>query len=372
VLIAILLKSARLLPDIKKLAPRQKRRNQCVRLNFWWNNNLHLMNPLMRNESVVHPTVLTFLLIEEFSAMCVVSAVDTLRAANRILGFEGYHWQFISHDGKPVRSSAGLAMEVEGSINEDFRTDFLFVCASMVHDPPYRQRLHSRLKHFDRMGVKLGSVSIGAFILARAGLLDGYRCTVHWEYEPAFREEFPDLEYRPALFVIDRNRYTGSGGIASMELILHLIEEDYGEEICLEVANNFHLDRIRNENDIQRSGSIARINTMPASIQSAVRIMLENTEIPLSNVEIAARINTSVRNLERMFKRNLKSSPAKYYLSLRLEKARELLMHTNLSTLEVALQTGFSSSSYFARCFQHEFGKRPSDVRKKSRIERFS
>ena len=104
---------------------------------------------------------------------------------------------------------------------------------------------------------------------------------------------------------------------------------------------------------------------MPAAVQESVRLMLANIELPLSNVEIARAINTSVRNLERMFKRNLRVSPAKYYLSLRLEKARELLMHTNVSTLDVALQCGFSSSSYFARCFQREFSMRPSDVRKK-------
>lgn len=299
--------------------------------------------------------------------MCVVVAIDTLRAANRILGHKAYEWRFISHDGKPVLSSAGFAVEVDYDIGMDIKTDFLFVCASLIHDPPYRQRLHARLKHFDRRGVKLGSISIGGFILARAGLLEGRKCTVHWEYEPAFREEFPELDYRPALFVIDGNRYTGSGGIASMELILRIIEEEHGDDVCMEVANNFHLDRIRNEDDIQRSGSIARINTMPAAIQLAVRIMLENVETPLSNAKIAERIGTSVRNLERMFKRNLKSSPAKYYLSLRLEKARELLLHTNLSTLEIALQTGFSSSSYFARCFVREFGKRPSDIRKPTR-----
>lgn len=310
------------------------------------------------------PVVLTFLLIEEFSALCVVTAVDALRAANRVLGFEAYRWRFMSHDGNPVRSSAGLGVEVDADINREIETDYLFVCASLIHDPPYRQRLHARLKHFDRQGIKLGSISIGAFILARAGLLEGYKCTVHWEYEPAFREEFPDLDYRPALYVIDRNRYTGSGGIASMELILRIIERDYGEAVCTKVANNFHLDRIRNENDIQRSGSITRINTMPTQIQTSVRLMLENVEMPLSNTEIARRINTSVRNLERLFRRNLATSPSKFYLSLRLEKARELLLHTNLSTLEVALQTGFSSSSYFARCFYREFGSKPSQLRK--------
>lgn len=318
----------------------------------------------MDGQPAARPVDVTFLLVEQFSAMCVIVAIDTLRAANYFLGYEAYRWHMISHDGQSVRASSGMSVQVEGDLTQDIKTDFLFVCASLVHDPPYRQRLHARLKHFDRAGVTLGSFSTGAFILARAGLLDGRKCTVHWEYEPAFKEEFPDIEYRPEIFVIDGNRFTGSGGIASMELILRLIELDHGEKICLEVANNFHLDRIRNEEEAQRSGSIARINTLPASIQTAVRLMLENVEIPLSNVEIAARIGTSVRNLERMFKRNLQVSPARYYLSLRLEKARELLIHTNLSTLEIALQCGFSSSSYFARCFQREFGKRPSDVRK--------
>lgn len=310
------------------------------------------------------PTVdITFLLIERFSALSVTAAVEALRAANTILDQQAYRWHFVSHDGNSVPSSSGLRFEVEGNLTPELRTDYLFVCASQIHDPPYRQKLHANLRQLDRAGVNLGAISIGAFVLARAKLLEGYRCTVHWEFEAAFQEEFPDIDLVPALYVIDRNRFTGSGGIASMELMLRLIDDQYGEDLCLEVANNFHLDRIRNEGEWQRSGQIRRIKTMPASVQSAVRLMLENIEIPLSNVEIAARISTSVRNLERMFKRNLKASPAKYYLSLRLEKARELLMHTNLSTLEVALQCGFSSSSYFARCFQREFKARPSEVR---------
>ena len=309
------------------------------------------------------PVDITFLLIERFSALSVTAALEPLRAVNNILDQQAYRWHFVSHDGNSVPSSAGLRFEVEGALSPELRTDYLFVCASQIHDPPYRQKLHANLRQLDRAGINLGAISIGAFILARAKLLEGYRCTVHWEFEAAFQEEFPEIDLVPALYVIDGSRFTGSGGIASMELMLRLIWDQHGEDMCLEVANNFHLDRIRNEGEWQRSGQIRRIKTMPASVQSAVRLMLANIEIPLSNVEIAARISTSVRNLERMFKRNLKASPAKYYLSLRLEKARELLMHTNLSTLEVALQCGFSSSSYFARCFQREFSVRPSEVR---------
>ena len=149
-----------------------------------------------------------------------------------------------------------------------------------------------------------------------------------------------------------------------MEMMLDIIKGDCGEEIAIKIANNFQLDRIRNSTSHQRSGSVLRMDTMPQTLQMAVEIMLSNLETPYSNSEIAERLNTSVRNLERTFMRKLDVSPAKYYLSLRLEKARELLTHTNLSILEVAFQCGFSSSSYFARCFAKEFALRPSELRK--------
>jgi transcriptional regulator GlxA family with amidase domain len=310
---------------------------------------------------------MTFLLVEEFSAMCLMSAVEALRAANYVMGKEAYRWTLVSHDGKPVRASNTIAMQAESGIGEDLRTDYLFVVSSFVNDPPYRQRLHSRLRQFDRQGVKLGALSCGTFILARAGLLKDARCTVHWEYQPAFSEEFPDVKLVPDIYVIDRNRYTSSGGIAGMEMMLDIITRQHGEVAARKVANNFQLDRVRGPGVTQRGGASMRMDTMPPAVQQAVRIMLGNVETPLSNAEIAPMIGTSVRNLERIFKRNLKASPAKYYLSLRLEKAREFLMHTNMATLEVALQCGFSSSSYFARCFQREFSIRPSEVRRDRR-----
>ncbi|MEZ5800649.1 MAG: GlxA family transcriptional regulator [Nitratireductor sp.] len=309
-------------------------------------------------------THMSFLLIDDFSALCLMSAIEGLRAANYVLGRKTYDWHLLSHDGKPSRASNGIVMAVEGDIGQDIRSDYLFVVSSYDNNPPYRSRLHSRLKQFDRSGIKLGGISSGTFILARAGLMNKAKCTLHWEYQPAFQEEFPDIAMVSDLYVIDNNRYTSSGGISSLELVLQIIGEDHGEGAALKVANNFQLDRIRNAGVSQRSGSVARMETMPPAVQTAVRLMLANIEFPLSNVEIAEKINTSVRNLERMFKRNLKASPAKYYLALRLEKARELLMHTNISTMEVALQCGFSSSSYFARCFHRSFGKRPSDVRR--------
>lgn len=307
---------------------------------------------------------MTFLLVEEFSAMCLISAIEALRSANYILKKKAYSWHLVSHDGKPVKASNGIEMAVEGAIGDRLETDYLFVTASFVYDPPYRARIHSALRQLDRAGVRLGAVSVGTFILARAGLLNNARCTIHWEYLPAFQEQFPEIDVVNELYVIDRGRYTSSGGLSSMEMMLQLVAEEHGPDVAVKCANNFQLDRLRNSTSSQRSGAISRLDTMPPAVQSAVELMLKNVEVPLSNADIADRIQTSVRNLERVFKRNMKASPAKFYLSLRLEKARELLMHTNLSTLDVALQTGFSSSSYFARCFQREFHMRPSDIRR--------
>ena len=309
---------------------------------------------------------MTFLLIEQFSAMCLMAAVESLRSANYITGEKRFVWRMVSHDGESVKASNGMKMEVDGKLNADFPTDYFFVVASLELDPPYRSKMTPQMVKMARGGVKIGALSLGTWILAKAGLLNDARCTIHWEGLPAFRETFPDIDIVNDLYVIDQNRYTASGGLSSMELMLDIISHVYTPELALKIANNFQLDRIRNSTSHQRSGSISRMDTMPPGIQTAVELMLANLEVPLGNAQIAKQINTSVRNLERTFQRKLGVSPARYYLSRRLEKARELLLHTNMSTLDIALQCGFSSSSYFARCFLREFKIRPSDLRKQS------
>lgn len=321
--------------------------------------------PISENTPVGPPVTMTFLLIEQYSAMCLISAIEGLRAANHVSGSTLYTWKLISHDGNQVEASNGMNMAVEEALSPELSTDYLFIVASLNYSPAYLAKLNSHLRQLDRRGIKLGGISLGTWILARAGLLDKAKCTIHWEGIPAFQETFPDIDLVSDLFVIDNNRYTASGGVADLEMMLEIIRQDHGEEMALKIANNFQLDRVRTAGSVQRSGSIIRMDTMPSSIQQAVKLMMANLETPLTNSEIAKHINTSIRNLERTFMRKLNTSPAKYYLALRLEKARELLLHTNLSTLEIALQCGFSSSSYFARCFQREFLIKPSDIRKK-------
>lgn len=317
---------------------------------------------------IAKPTVVGFLLVREFSMMSVVSAVEPLRAANRLSGRQSYAWRFYSDDGAPIAASNGMIVNVSGGLAEIAESrdpvDILFVCAGLDADPPNRQRLHAALHKCARTRMVLGSLSSGAFILARAGLLDGYRCTVHWEFRPAFEEEFPELECSPGLYVIDRDRWTGSGGIAGMDMMLHLIERDHGPTMSRSVANWFQIDRIRNAAIHQRAGQMDRTDTLPGALQKAIELMMANVETPLKMDEIAAMSGLRLRRMERMFKSKLERSPASFYRGIRLEKARELLLHTNLSTLEIGVLTGFSSSSHFAMAYQRHYGMRPTDARR--------
>ncbi len=316
-----------------------------------------------------NPTVITFLLIEQFSMLSVASAIEPLRQANRLLNREAYRWRLISHDGEAVPASNHMTVTVTGSLTEDTPTDFLFVCAGLQADPPYRARLNAGLRRIARGEVVLGSLSAGTFILARAGLLEGYRSTVHWEFQPAFQEAFPELESSPGLYVIDRDRWTGSGGITGMDMMLGLIERDFGPGLSRSVGNQFQIDQIRNAAMHQRPGHLARMDTLPGPLQQAVNLMLANIEEPLRMDELATQLGLNLRRMERMFNTHLEAAPAQFYRRLRLEKARDLLLHTNLPTLEVACLTGFASSSHFAMAYQRQFGQRPSEARRESRAE---
>ncbi|MEL6479522.1 MAG: GlxA family transcriptional regulator [Pseudomonadota bacterium] len=313
-------------------------------------------------------TRLAFLLVPQFSMISVVSALEPLRAANRLSGQECYAWMLYSDHGGPALASNGMEIATSGGLADLTEAlaslDFVFVCAGLDPDPPGRTRLNAALTRAARSGATIGSLSAGTFLLARAGLLDGHRCTVHWEFQPAFEEAFPEIECTSGLYVIDGNRWTGSGGIIGLDMMLYLIEREHGPTLSRSVGNQFQIDRVRNAALHQRAGSLQEIETLPAPLQDAVTLMFAHIETPLKIAEIATHCDMNLRRLERLFKSHLDAAPAQFYRRIRLEKARELLMHSNLSTLEISFLTGFSSSSHFAMAYAREYGLRPTDTRR--------
>ncbi|MEM9732301.1 MAG: GlxA family transcriptional regulator [Pseudomonadota bacterium] len=307
---------------------------------------------------------LAFLAVDQFSMMCLVAAMEPLRAANRLAARHFYSWSLVSITGEPVIASNGMELKVDQSIDDDLTSDILFICAGMKTHVEGQSHLLARLRERARRGGAVGGLSIGTHILGQAGLLNGYDCTIHWENRTSFQEAFPKANCTGHVFEVDRNRYTSAGGTTSIDLMLHIIQEDFGAKLANEVANQFQHERIRTNVDRQRVGPERDLSGKSEKLQRAVELMSEHLEEPLTALEIARRVELSLRQVERLFLRHLNSTPGRYYMSVRLERARELLRHTNAPILDVALSTGFTSHSYFAQSYRYHFHRSPSEERR--------
>lgn len=309
------------------------------------------------------PEVIVFLLVEDFAMMSLASAVEPLRSLNRLLGRQAYGWHLASLDGTPVAASNGIPLPTEPLDPLLAGADMLIVCGGLRIAPTGERRSLGALRRAARQGLTIGSLSTGTYLLARAGLLDGYRCTIHWENRPAFREEFPDLSCSSKIYEIDRDRVTSSGGTAAIDLMLHLIAERHGDDLARRVANQFHHERIRDDRDDQRGGGLDSIAVLPASVQAAIAQMSAHIENPVAISVVAGRVGLSPRQLERLFLRYTRVSPARYYLMLRIDRARELLLYSDRPILEVAVAAGFTSTSHFSHWYKRLQGARPSQAR---------
>jgi transcriptional regulator GlxA family with amidase domain len=214
--------------------------------------------------------------------------------------------------------------------------------------------------------IMLGGLCTGAYALVQSGLLDGYRCAVHWENMSALRESFPRITFTKELFVIDRDRCTCTGGIAPLDLMLHLISPRIGPELTAGISDQFIVERVRDGADQQRIPLAARLGGKHGPLAGAALLMEANLEEPLSIAELARRIDVSQRQLRRLFQHKLNAKPAQYYLNLRLRRARELLLQTGMPVLEIAVACGFSSTAHFGRCYRSLFGHPPSTERRPS------
>lgn len=315
------------------------------------------------SEAPAGTQIITLLLVEGFSMMSVASAIEPLRSLNRLIDREAWRWRMASLDGGVLAASNGIPIPTEAAETALPGSHYFLVCGGLRIQSVDERRYLSILRKAVRAGVRVGSLSTGTYLLARAGLLDGYRSTIHWENRPAFQEEFPDLVCTDKLYEIDRDRLTCSGGTAAMDLMLHLITERHGADLARRVANQFHHDRIRDERYNQSGGRLERMTSLPPAVRSAVRLMQRHVEDTISIAEIAEKVGMSPRQLERLFLRYLQTSPARYYLSLRIDRARELLLYSDRPILEVAIAAGFTSTSHFAHWFRKLHGVRPSQLR---------
>ncbi|MBA2492673.1 MAG: GlxA family transcriptional regulator [Gammaproteobacteria bacterium] len=305
-----------------------------------------------------------FLQLPRYSMIAFASAIEPLRMANHLSGQLLYQWTTVTFDGEPVAASNGLSLAVGTDIYQAEQPDMLFVCGGMdvrlSFDKPIINWLH-RLAH---RHVILGGLCTGSYLLARAGLLDGYRATIHWQNIAGMREEFPRIDSTDELFVMDRDRYTCSGGIAPLDMMLTLISQQQGIELAAGISEEFIHERIRNFHDHQRDPLRLRIGLGQPKLIEAVSLMEANVEEPLTLDDLARHVHVSRRQLERLFKQYLKCAPTRYYLKLRLTRARQFLLQTTMPIADVTLACGFVSAPHFSKCYRDLFGVPPSHERR--------
>ena len=308
-----------------------------------------------------------FLTLPQYSQIALANAVEPLRMANNLSGQLAYEWVITSLDGQSVSASNGLSLSPTVGLDQIGRPDIVFICGGRNVRDAVTPTLLAALRRLAEQGTGLGALGTGGYALARAGLLDRCRATIHWENVSALREEFPRIIISDQVFTIDRNRYTASGGVAPLDLMLNLIESKLGSKVAQLVSEQFIVDRIRSDKDRQYVPLRAQVGVSHQSLLKVAELMEANVERPMSLERIAQETGLSRRQIERLFKRHLNCVPKRYYLELRLKRARELLLQTAMPIMDITTACGFQSPPHFSKCYRKQFGYPPSVERQSPR-----
>jgi transcriptional regulator GlxA family with amidase domain len=297
--------------------------------------------------------------MHEFTMLCFSAALESLRIANRISGKDLYAWKIIGEGGMRAVCSNGCGFELDGDLIELDRDDTVMLCGGLNVAEATTKKTLNWIRREARRGVVMGGLCTAGYAMARAGLLDGKRATIHWENQDSFIEEFEDVELTKSVFVIDGNRITTAGGTASIDMMLKIIADDFGEEMANAVADQLIYSSIRTDQDTQRLSIPTRIGVRHPKLSRVIQMMEQNIEEPISPAILAKDVGMSTRQLERLFRRYLSRSPKRYYMELRLQKARNLLMQTDMTVINVALACGFASPSHFSKCYRSHYDTTP-------------
>lgn len=311
-----------------------------------------------------------FLLMPEFTMIAFTSAIEALRSANRMLGYEAYRWRLASQDGNPVIASNGVTVAVNHSIDDERRmigtperATLFLACGGVNVDNHITKPITGILREEHARGISVGGLCTGAYAVAAAGLLANKRCAIHWENLPGFQEAFPNADVYADLFEIDGNIFTCAGGTAALDMMLHLVAEDFDDDLVNRICEQMLTDRVRAAGDRQRLPLRARLGVQNARVLSIIELMEANLSEPLSLIEIADHVGLSRRQIERLFRQEMGRSPARYYLEIRLDRARHLLVQSSLPVVEIAIACGFVSASHFSKCYRELYAKSPQQER---------
>ncbi len=309
------------------------------------------------------PREIGILLMPGFSMLAFFAIVEPVRLANQLLGQRHYGWSVFTPDGTPARASCGMTTAATRPPEARMAPDCVIVVAGFDPWPQNDRRLKFWLRALDRRGVILCAVDTGCFLLASAGLLSGVPTALHWESAAAFAELFPDVPLSDRLFELHPRRVLCAGGTAVLDMILEMIEREHGGWLCDAIASRLMHSRRRPAQAVpvqSPSGSMDR----DGDLRPILHLMEQHIEEPIRISDIASMAALSQRSLERKFRDAFGHTPKQVYLEVRLEKARQILRHSDLAVREVALSCGFASIPYFCRAYKARYRIRPGSDRR--------
>ena len=306
--------------------------------------------PYSKNPSRV-PTQISILLFDRFSNHCLANVLEPLRAANDLSSQQVFEWNIVVLGGQRVRSSSGLRLEADAQL-ADMRGDILMVMPSygfLTHANVTSSRaLRAAARRFDT----LAGLDTGSWLLAEAGLLDGYLATIHWDELDRFSERFSDIDVQKEAVIYDRDRITCGGASTAFALAMQMIEKQHGAALRLRVEHLF--SGAYAQRPVRRGGIAAR----------AVDLMRAHIEEPLPIAQLAQQLGRSQKHLEQQMLARLGAAPQVIYRRIRLERARQLSLDTTISVAEISVRCGYQDASAMTRAFRSEYGTTPQALRR--------
>lgn len=317
--------------------------------------------------TVSAPTRVSFLLVPGFMLSAYALFTDALRLANWRSGKALFSWETCSPDNAAAVANDGTRIEPTATLGSPSAPDAAFVAAGFSPELGCTPSVFQWLRRLDRAGAILGGWDTGAIVLAEAGVMANRRMSVHWQAAPALENRYANIEVGQSNIAADDRRFTAPGGISTFDLALLFISRRCGAMVARQVERsaNRHVQSVFSTQDDE-------IAILPRRVRVAAALMQENLEVPISIPDVAKHSGISQRGLNRAFKESTGLAPAQYYLHLRLGLARDLLRQSDRSILDVALASGFTSTSQFSQACKRRFGVSPREMRMQSSWLQFS
>lgn len=312
-----------------------------------------------------------FVLAPRFTLTAFAGFVDALRLAadeaDRSHQIE-CQWTVLGHKNEPIVSSSGVEVTPWGAMVEPRNFDYIVVVGGLIYGgQKVLPGTYPFLRAAARAGVPLVGLCTGSFILARAGLLDGYEVCVTWFHRDEFASEFPKLRMQSnKVFVMDRDRLTCSGGVSVVHVAAHLIEKHCGRPQALKSIRLMVEEPLLPSNAWQPEAVVTR-QARDSLVREAMLLIEQDLAEQASLATLAASLSVSIRQLERRFVTDVGMTPREYRLRLRFSRAKWMVANTDRSMTEIGLECGFNDAAYFSHAFKNHFGVRPSDARRAAR-----